>query len=304
MTIMKNKWPQIEDFNVFLTVVRTSNFSAAAVELGLSNAYITKRINILESVLGVKLFHRNTREIRLTSAGEVARVQAEELIRSARNSIEQIQDVRNDVMGNLHISSSFGFGKNHLAQPFSSFSKNNPHLKIKLTLTDTKLDLIKEGIDLEIMVGENFNDRYYAKKIADNKRILCASPDYFADKDMPTIPEELANHSCLFLQEKGQTFGLWRLYNGINLQTVRVNGDLSSNNGEIIMQWALAGHGIAYRSQWDARKYIENKQLIHILPDYYEQASVWAVYPTKLDDSLKTKRCVEFLEEYFRDIKL
>ncbi|KAA9000730.1 LysR family transcriptional regulator [Affinibrenneria salicis] len=301
---MKNKWPQIEDFNVFLTVVRTSNFSAAAVELGLSNAYVTKRISILESVLGVKLFYRNTREIKLTSAGEVAKLHAEKLISSTINSIEQIQDVRNDVIGSLHVSSSFGFGKNHLAQPFSFFSKINPHLKIKLTLTDTKLDLVKEGVDLGIMVGETFNDRYYAKKIADNKRILCASPSYFMDKEIPTIPDELSNHSCLFLQEKGQTFGLWRLYNGNILQTVRVNGNLSSNNGEIIMQWALAGHGIAYRSQWDARKYIEKGQLIHILPDYYEEASVWAIYPTKLDDSLKTRKCVEFLEEYFRDIKL
>lgn len=301
---MKNKWPQIEDFNVFLTVIRTGTFSAAAVELGLSNAYITKRISILESVLGVKLFHRSTREIKLTSAGEVAKIQAEGLIRSAINSIEKIQDVRNDVVGSLHVSSSFGFGKNHLAKPFSFFSKNNPDLKIKLTLTDTKIDLVKEGIDLEILVGETSNDRYYAKKIADNKRILCASPSYFYDKKIPTTPEELSNHSCLFLQEKGQTFGLWRLYNGKVLQTVRVNGDLSCNNGEVIMQWALAGHGIAYRSQWDARKYIEKGQLIHILPDYYEEASVWAIYPTKLDDSLKTKKCVEFLEEYFRDIKL
>ncbi|QIZ51813.1 LysR family transcriptional regulator [Dickeya zeae] len=301
---MKNKWPQIEDFNVFLTVARTSSFSAAAVELGLSNAYVTKRISILENVLGVKLFHRNTRDIRLTSAGVIAKIQAEELIRSTINSIEKIQEVRNDVVGSLHISSSFGFGKNHLAQPFSFFSKKNPHLKIKLTLTDTKLDLIKEGIDLEIMVGEEFNDRYYAKKIADNKRILCASPSYFVDKDIPTNPEELVKHSCLFLQEKGQKFGLWRLYNGKSIQTIRVNGDLSSNNGEIIMQWALAGHGIAYRSQWDARQYIEKKQLIHILPDYYEQASVWAIYPTKLEDSLKTRKCVEFLEEYFRGIKL
>lgn len=299
---MKNKWPQIEDFNVFLTVVRTGNFSAAAVELGLSNAYVTKRINILEDVLGVKLFHRNTRDIKLTSAGEVAKSQADELLRNTKNAIEQIQHVRNDVIGNLHISSSFGFGKNHLATPLSLFSRENPKLKIKLTLTDTKLDLIKEGIDLEIMVGEAFNDRYYAKKIADNRRILCAAPMYFNDRKRPETPEELTDHSCLFLQEKGQPFGLWQLSNGKNTQTIRVSGDLSSNSGEIIMQWALAGHGIAFRSQWDSRQYIEKKQLIHLLPDYYEQASVWAIYPTKLDDSVKTRRCVDFLEAYFRNI--
>ncbi|MCU5775012.1 LysR family transcriptional regulator [Erwiniaceae bacterium BAC15a-03b] len=299
---MKPKWPQIEDFNVFLTVIRNNSFSGAAVELGLSNAYITKRIGILEDVLQVKLFYRNTRDIKLTTAGEVTKHQAEQLLRTARGVIEKVQDVKNDVTGSLHICSSFGFGKNHLTRPLSLFAKSNPKLKIKFTLTDIKLDLVKEGVDLEIMVGDAFNDRYYARRIADNKRVLCASPDYFDNNDIPNVPEDLSSHSCLFLQEKGEPFGVWQMKNDDRFATIRVSGDLSSNNGEVIMQWALDGHGIAFRSQWDARKYIESGQLIQILPDYYQQASVWAIYPQKLDDSIKTRKCVEFLDEYFRHI--
>lgn len=296
---MKRNWPLIEDFNVFLAVVRNNSFSRAAIELGVSNAYITKRIGILENILGVKLFYRNTRDIKLTESGEVTRVQAEELINKTESVLEQIKDVKSDIVGSIHICSSFGFGKSHLAKALSLFSKENPKLKIKLTLTDTKIDLVKEGIDLEVIVGDEFHDRYYARKIAENKRILCASPTYFTDREIPQTVEALSGYDCLFLQEKGLPFGLWHLTSGRRKESVRVSGDLSSNSGEVILQWALDGHGIALRSQWDARKYIESGELIPLLPDYYERASVWAIYPGKLEESIKTKKCVAFLEAYF-----
>lgn len=296
---MKRNWPLIEDFNVFLTVVRNNSFSRAAIELGVSNAYITKRIVILEEVLGVKLFYRNTRDIKLTASGEVTRIQAEELIKKTESALEQIKDVKNEIIGSIHICSSFGFGKNHLGNALSLFSKENPKLKIKLTLTDTKIDLVKEGIDLEVIVGDEFHDRYYARKIAENKRILCASPDYFLQRNIPETPHILSEYDCLFLQEKGLPFGLWHLTDGHHNESVRVSGDLSSNSGEVILQWALDGHGIALRSQWDARKYIETGELVQILPEYYERASVWAIYPSKLEESLKIKKCVAFLEAFF-----
>ena len=299
---MKRKWPHVEDLEVFLAVVRHNSFTDAAVELGFSNAWVTKRIAALEQTLNTKLLHRNTREMRLTAAGEIALIQAEEIIRKNNVAMDLIVNTKKDIKGNLHICSSFGFGKNHLATPLSTFSKLNPELKIKLTLTDTKLDLIKENIDLEIMVGEEVHERYYAKKIADNRRILCASPGYLNQQNLPESPPDLTRHKCLFLQEKGLTFGLWHLTDGQKQETVRVEGNLSSNNGEVILHWALDDHGIALRSEWDAKRYIESGDLIQVLPDYYEKASVWALYPNKLDESIKTQKCIAFLESYFSDI--
>lgn len=299
---MKRKWPHVEDLEVFLAVVRHNSFTDAAVELGFSNAWVTKRIAALEQTLNTKLLHRNTREMRLTAAGEVALIQAEEIIRKNNVAMDVIVNTKKDIKGNLHICSSFGFGKNHLTTPLSTFSKLNPELKIKLTLTDTKLDLIKENIDLEIMVGEEVHERYYAKKIADNRRILCASPGYLNQHNLPESLPDLTRHKCLFLQEKGLTFGLWHLTDGQKQETVRVEGNLSSNNGEVILHWALDDHGIALRSEWDAKRYIESGDLIQVLPDYYEKASVWALYPNKLDESIKTQKCITFLESYFSDI--
>jgi LysR family transcriptional activator of dmlA len=301
-SLMKRKWPHVEDLEVFLAVVRHNSFTDAAVELGFSNAWVTKRIAALEQTLNTKLLHRNTREMRLTAAGEVALIQAEEIIRKNNVAMDLIVNTKKDIKGNLHICSSFGFGKNHLTTPLSTFSKLNPELKIKLTLTDTKMDLIKENIDLEIMVGEEVHERYYAKKIADNRRILCASPGYLNQQNLPESPSDLTRHKCLFLQEKGLTFGLWHLTDGQKQETVRVEGNLSSNNGEVILHWALDDHGIALRSEWDAKRYIESGDLIQVLPDYYEKASVWALYPNKLDESIKTQKCIAFLESYFSDI--
>ncbi|AAU36943.1 LysR family transcriptional regulator [[Mannheimia] succiniciproducens] len=295
----KKTWPLIEDLNVFLTIIRKNSFSGAAKELGQSNSYITKRINILEDHLHTSLFYRNTRNIKLTAAGEYVQNQAIAIIDKMDSLMTNIVEDKKSMFGHLHICSSFGFGRTHLAKPISLFAKQHPNLSLDLTLTDHKLDLIKENIDLEIAVGNDLNDRYFAKKLANNRRILCASPDYLQSYGLPKKVEQLSKHNCLFLKEKNSSFGVWKLFNGKILKSITVNGGLTTNNGEVILQWALEGHGIIYRSLWDAEKYLISGELVHILPEYYEDAPIWVVYPNKLSESLKTEIFVNFLTEYF-----
>lgn len=304
MTKEKSYWPLIEDFVVFLTIVRKNSFSQAAKELGQSNAYITKRINILEERLHTRLFYRNTRQIKLTPQGVFVQQQATSIVEQMENLLSHIAENKKTMLGHLHICSSFGFGRTYLASPISLFAKEYPNLTLELTLTDDKIDLIKENIDLEISVGNDLNERYFAKKLAENKRILCAAPSYIEKYGLPIIPSDLTKHHCLFLKEKNASFGLWKLFNGQEEKLITVNGELTTNNGEVILQWALDGHGIIYRSAWDAQKYIETGQLIHILPEYYEDASIWAVYPHKLTESRKVSAFVEFLIDYFKNKKL
>ncbi|WP_373099142.1 MULTISPECIES: LysR family transcriptional regulator [Pasteurellaceae] len=299
----KINWPLIDDFIVFLTVVRKNSFSNAAKELGQSNAYVTKRINILEESLHTALFYRNTRHIKLTAAGEYVQKQAMVIIEQMENLLAYIAENKKTMFGHLHLCSSFGFGRTHLARPLSLFAREYPNLTLDLTLTDHKIDLIKENVDLEISVGNDLNDRYFAKKLVENKRILCASPSYIEKYGLPKIPTDLERHHCLFLKEKNSAFGLWKLFDGNKAQFVTVNGGLTTNNGEVILQWALDGHGIIYRSLWDAQKYIDKGALVHILPSFYEDASIWAVYPHKLTESLKIETCVNFLMEYFKNKK-
>ncbi|MDU8925137.1 LysR family transcriptional regulator [Pasteurellaceae bacterium LIM206] len=300
----KLKWPLIDDLQVFLTVIRKNSFSGAAKELGQSGSYVTKRIGILEKELNTSLFYRNTRTIKLTPAGKFVQNQAQSIINQMDYLITNVIENRKNMSGRLHICSSFGFGRTHLAYPLSLFAKEYPNLSLEFTLTDHKNDLVNEDIDLEISVGNDLNERYFAKKLACNKRIICASPAYLARFGVPQYPTDLESHNCLFLKEKNMTFGLWKLFDGKKELAVMVNGGLSTNNGEVILQWALEGLGIIYRSAWDAQKYIADGRLVHILPEYYEDASIWAVYPHKLSESLKVETCVNFLSSYFKEKKI
>jgi DNA-binding transcriptional LysR family regulator len=292
-------WPLVDDLNVFLTVARKQSFAAAAVELGFSPAYVSKRINLLEKGLGVRLFFRTTRNISLTTDGEKARDGAMGVLDTMSEFISGLSDSREHVQGHLNISCSFGFGEQHMAMALAEFSRRFPQITCKLTLSDRVMDLIEEGIDIEIRIGNDIKEFYIAKKLADNARILCASPAYLAEYGMPENIEDLARHQCLVIQERNSPFGVWHLTKAEETSQVRVKGPLSSNSGVAVLNWALAGHGIICRSRWDVQKHIDQGQLIHLLPEYAQSANIWAVYTIKPSTSTRLKLCVDFLVDHF-----
>jgi len=296
----QQSWPLVEDLNVFLTVVRKQSFAAAAAELGLSPAYVSKRINLLEKGLGTRLFFRNTRHINLTPDGERARDGAVTVLDTMSEFITGLSDSHELIQGHLHISCSFGFGEQHMAAAMAAFSQQFPQITSKLTLSDRVMDLMGERIDMEIRIGNDIKDLYIAKKLADNERILCASPGYLAKHDTPAAIADLPLHECLVIQERNSPFGVWQLTKQGETSQVRVKGALSSNSGAAVLHWALNGNGIIFRSRWDVQKYIHNGRLIHILPEYAQSANIWAVYPVKPSGAMRLNVCVNFLADYFQ----
>jgi LysR family transcriptional activator of dmlA len=131
-----------------------------------------------------------------------------------------------------------------------------------------------------------------------NHRVLCASPAYLAKHGTPRNLQELASHNCLAIKERDLPFGVWRLRGPAGDETVKVTGSLSTNHGEIALQWAIEGAGIVLRSLWDAQPHIDAGRLVQLLPDYRQDANVWAVYPQRLGGSAKVRVCVEFMEQY------
>jgi Transcriptional regulator len=299
---MHNKYPQLpsnEDLRVFLAVVRQLSFAKAAIELGVSPAYISKRIHILENTLQVKLFHRRTRSIALTENGEKAHHWATQILGDLDNFMGDVASTSTAPQGKLRIACSFGFGRRHIAPALSLLAQQHPQLDIQLIITDKVIDLVAEGFDLEIRVSDDLPNQHIAQKLLDNQRVLCASPEYLLKKGTPKTLADLEHHDCLVIKERDTPFGIWRLqHNGKSKEehTVRVNGHLASNSGAIVLQWGLDGHGIILRSLWDVAPYIATGQLTHILSDYTQQANIWAVYPTRLSNSAKLKLCVEFLK--------
>lgn len=169
-------WPSVEDLQVFITVARNGSFSRAALELGQSASYISKRIALLEKNLNTRLFFRNNRMVRLTVDGENALSGAIQLVEQMGDYVSSITEPDDMLSGNITISCSFGFGNEYVAGALSGLIRSYPGLKVKLLLSDRDVDLVEEGIDIEIHVGNDFKEIYIAKKLATNRRILCASP--------------------------------------------------------------------------------------------------------------------------------
>ncbi|WP_429540649.1 LysR substrate-binding domain-containing protein [Pseudomonas monsensis] len=304
MSQKKDTVPLPEDLRVLLTVIRQNGFAAAADELGLSPAYVSKRIQILETTLGTRLLHRTSRRVSLTEDGERVQRWALRILDDFQQLHDELSDAHDSPRGRLHICSSFGFGRNHVAPAVSLLAERYPHLEIRLDLFDRVVDIINEGFDLEIRVGDDIPGQHLGRRLASNRRVLCAAPGYLQRRGTPQTLDELQQHDCLVIKERDNAFGIWNLDRDDGQESVRVSGPLSSNNGEIVLQWALDGRGVLLRSLWDVKPLLAQGRLVQVLEDYSQSANVWAVYPTRLAHSGKLRACVEFLQEHFKGLSL
>jgi LysR family transcriptional activator of dmlA len=291
--------PNLDDLRVFCTVARKSSFSAAAEALSVSAAYVSKRVSVLEADLGTRLLHRSTRRVAITEAGERVYAWAEKILDDVDQLVEDVSTTRRVPRGTLRVSSSFGFGRHIVAPALARLSDKHPQLSVRLDLFDRLVDVAGEGFDLDIRIGDEIAAHLIAKRLASNHRVLCASPAYLAEHGVPKQLADLASHACLAIKERDHPFGLWRLHVRGEPESIKVTGPLSTNHGEVAVQWALAGRGIVLRSVWDVRPLLEAGELVQVLPEVTQPANIWAVYPARLAASAKVRVCVDFLAQEF-----
>lgn len=294
-----NKFPPTDDLRVFCTVVRKASFAEAAQELGASPAYVSKRLRLLEQALGVPLLHRTTRRVAITDQGERVFHWAQRILDDMDQLLQEVAVTRREPRGLLRVSSSFGFGRRVVAPALSQLVQQHPGLQVRLEVFDRVVDVAGEGFDLDVRIGDDIAPHLIARRLADNHRVLCAAPAYLRRKGAPRTPADLAAHDCLVIKERDHPFGLWRLRAGAAEHTAKVTGPLSANNGEMVVQWALDGRGIALRSLWDVDAHLRAGRLVQLMPEWRQEANVWAVYPSRLQLSAKVRASVEFLQAYF-----
>lgn len=294
-----NANPQLDDLRLLCVVARHRSFAETARELGVSKAVVSKRIALLEAAVQERLFHRTTRSVSLTAQGEIVHQWAQRILEDVDLMGEAISREKAAPSGLLRICSSTGFGRSRLAPALSALAVRYPQLEIQVELFDRLVDLVEEGFQLDIRIGRVREGNVIKRRIARNRRVLCASPAYLARFGTPGSLDELKAHRCIPIRERDQDFGRWELAGPEGLTAIKVSGPLSANNGEIVRQWAIDGHGIILRSTWDVSREIGSGLLVPVLPAYYQQADVWAVYPSRLSVSAKVKVCVEFLEDWF-----
>lgn len=291
--------PSVDDLRVFTVVARKSSFVTAAEELSVSAAYVSKRIHVLEDTLGIKLLHRTTRRVVVTEEGEHVFLWAQKILDDMDGLLQDVAVTKQLPKGSLRIASSFGFGRNIAAPMISLMVKKYPGLQIRFEVFDRIVDVASEGFDLDIRVGDEIAPHLIARRLASNHRVLCASPDYLKRRGTPRTLQSLSNHDCLVIKERDHPFGVWKLRAGAVEDTVKVTGPLSANNGEMAVLWAVDGHGVVLRSLWDIGPHLRDGSLVQILPEWRQEANVWAVYPSRLTTSAKVRVCVELLEQQF-----
>lgn len=290
----------LSDLSFFAVLMKQGSLSAAAQELGLTPPSVSKRLAALEARLGVRLLNRTTRRISLTPEGETYLTEGARVL-DALDAVERaVSGAKVAPRGLLKVSATMGFGRRFIAPALSKFARAFPDVEVQLHLTDRPVNLVEQGFDLSVRIGTLPDARLTARKLASNARVLCASPRYLAKAGEPAHPRELPQHSCLFIREGDEAFGSWHLRSGGRQETVKVRGALSSNDGECALAWALDGHGILMRSQWDAAPYLRSGRLRRVLGSWSPPpADIFMVFPTKAHMSAKTRALVEFLHEAF-----
>ena len=284
----------------FSLLARLGSFSAAARELNITTPAVSKRLSQMESRLGVQLLNRTTRRISLTAEGEV-------YLEHARRILADIEDMERLIgssiaapKGLLRVNATLGFGRTHIAPLISSFAKKFPEVQVQLQLTVNPPALTEDAFDVCIRFGEPPDARVIARRIAGNRRLICASAAYLKKFGTPRTPHDLTHHNCIGIRQGDEAYGIWHLTAGQKTETVKVRGTLSTNDGEIAVNWALAGHGLLMRAEWDIAKYLHSGRLITVLDNWQTPpADIYAVYPQRLQTAARIKAFVNHVVEAF-----
>ena len=288
------------DLAFFSLLARQPSLAAAAQIIGVTPPAVSRRLAALEKRLGVRLLNRTTRRLSLTPEGERYLEDGDQILRDIENLERSLSESRGTPRGLLRINASFGFGRRHLAPLISDFGKTWPDVEIILQLSDRPLDLTEHALDIGIRFGMPPDSRILARKIATNRRLLCASPDYLAQHGVPLEPRDLLAHRCIVIRENDRAFNNWQLTDGKQQTMVKVRSPLAVNHGEIAVDWALAGHGIVLRSEWDIAADLRRGDLVRVLAPWVgASADIHAVYPTRHHLSAKVRVFLDFLAARF-----
>jgi DNA-binding transcriptional LysR family regulator len=289
------------DLNLFLRVLDLGSISAAARSLEVSVAVASQRLQRLEQTLGVRLFHRTTRKLRLTTEGEALVEQGRALIEDLEALTGGLQKAAGEVTGTLRVSLPASFGRQYISPLLPEFLSLHPRLKLNVDLSDAMRDLSSEGFDLAIRIGAMKDESLVARRLAPNRRMLCASPDYLRRRGVPSKPEDLADHDCLMTVSEKRQQDVWKLRKvGGKEISVRVHGRLQSNLGEVIRDAALGGLGIALHSTWHVCDDLRAGRLQVVLPDYaLPESGIFAVMPQRRLIPARVRAFADFLAERF-----
>ncbi|MBT2302564.1 LysR family transcriptional regulator [Variovorax paradoxus] len=291
---------QPAELGFFSALASAPSLSAAGRDLGISTAAVSKRLAQMEGRLGVTLVNRTTRRMSLTPEGEVLLERARSILDEIADLDELLSQSKGSPKGLLRVNATLGFGRTHVAPVISRFVRSHPEVDVQLQLSVNPPPFSEDAFDVCIRFGEPPDARVIARRIAANQRLLCASPAYLARCGQPKVPRDLMRHNCIGIRQGDEAYGLWRLRTGRGArqrtEAIKTRGSLTTNDGEIAVRWALDGHGIVMRAEWDINRYLRSGRLVQVLPQYRTPgADIYAVYPQRYQLSTRVRAFVDFL---------
>jgi DNA-binding transcriptional LysR family regulator len=291
------------DLQFFYLLAKQGSLASTARELGVTPPAVSKRLSALEARLGIRLVNRTTRSMSLTAEGELYFSHTARILTQIEEVEQLVSSSRATPKGLIRVNASLGFGRRYIGPALAAFFARYPEVEIQLEISDHPLDLTAHGFDLGIRFGTLPDAAFHARKIASNRRLLCASPLYLEKHGVPTRLTDLQNHNCIFLRQNETPYGVWSFTNGGKTQNIKVRGALGCNDGEVALNWALEGFGILLRAEWDIARYVRSGRLRLVLEDQTPtRADVYAVYPQQLHLSARVRSLIDFLVERFKHI--
>jgi DNA-binding transcriptional LysR family regulator len=293
----------LQQMSIFAKVVASGSLSAAARELGLSPAVVSRSLSALEARLGTRLIHRTTRRLHLTDEGAAYFESCNRILEEIEEADDAAAAGRDEPQGVLRVALPASFGHLHVAPLVPQFAARYPKLRLALSLADRRVKLIEEGFDVAVQIAELEDSSLAARKLAPNRRVVCASPDYLRRHGTPRTPQELTRHNFLVANWGDGGLSMTLEYRGPagKQGEVRVTGNYACDNWEVLRDWALAGLGVALKSTWDVRRQLEEGTLVPLCPGYTfdTDVAIYAVYPHRRHLPAKTRAFIDFLAESF-----
>ena len=293
-----------ENIRTFTRIYELGSMSAAARDQRISPAVASARISQLETHLGVRLFQRTTRSLSPTEQGQIFYRGARVILESVQMAEADIGDVTENPRGVLHVAAPLGVGRSLIAPNSPAFTSKYPLVDLRLRLSDRKVDLTAEGLDIAFFLGHPTDSNLRIRKIADCPRVLCASPEYIAKNGHPVDGFELqrGKHNCLMLRFPGSTEFQWELNTPDGLRKFDVKGRLESDDGDVLTDWALAGAGIAMKPVFEVYDHLKSCKLIIVAektrPSHVQMA---CLYTHRRHQDPKARLFMEFMIEHISD---
>ena len=296
----------VKTMKLFLSVVQIGSLSGAGRQAGLSPASVSRQITALEDDLGVRLLNRTSRRLSLTEAGQEYLERAERLLLDFEEMRDAVSQLAVRPRGTLRIQSRISLGTQHVAPLVPTFLAQYPELKIDLWLTDNDLDLTEHGIDLAIRTGDVADSPLIGRRLASSPRVVCASPQYWAEHGKPKTPAAIQDHNCLTYRfEFGTAATLWQFRNNEGRAIdISVTSNFQTNNGEALRLATLSGLGVAMLPAWSVKEHLMAGTLERVLSNYQTTVSdldtgIYAVYLSRRNLPVKTRLFIDYLAEEF-----